>query len=302
MSFPCERQSTEAIQYQETYGVFDYLGKDGNYVLENKISNMSSIPIWYYDNETNSKVVDSNPGPYLPVWQTSPLFFGGEEINENAAQSAHKKEIIESYMRAIVTISSFLTSAPGGMDSANRLTSNLALMISTDLQETTSYEGDPFSKVSFPIFDSFSVSSREVVAILSVWIRWSRYFGNILPRNARGVILVINDSCTGQYSYKLDGSSAEALGWGDFHDRRYDSMSRITSLASVGRVSDGTPSGILMPQDICPIQLDIFPSKEFFGEVKSNAPLVITFSITLVFVFAVFVFSFTTAWLKGDKH
>lgn len=270
--------------------MFEYLGDDAEGILRNQVENRTEIPIWHYDQEFTRKIIDPLANPFFPTWQVSPLFFGGGEVNENVARSEDNAEFMASYRDGIITISDFFRPARGGIDSPDPRTSRLALMLSTDQQRKVSYEGDPLSKIILPIFDNFNNESREVVAILSSWIRWEKYFEGLLARGTQGIRLVLSDSCSGRYSFEVNGPNVELLGWGSFHDRNYDSMKRSTSLAQVSRISDGTKEGIPLPQDMCPITLEIYPSALFFKEFESNTPFVVAFSVAAVFLFTVVMF------------
>lgn len=282
-------KSSEAVEYQRINGIFHFLGDFAGTKLMNKVANLTSLPIWHYDQEFTRKIIDPPANPYFPLWQASPLFYGGEEINENVARSEDNAEYMASYRRGIVAISDFFHPSPGGMESSDPRTSRLAIMMSTDRQVTTKYEGDPLSKIILPIFDVFNSADREVVAMLSAWIRWEKYFEGILPRRTSGIRLVLSDSCTGKYSFEVNGPAVTLLGWGETYDRRYASMKRSTSLAQVARITDGTAQGIPMPQDDCPITLDIYPSALFYEEFESNSAFSVTFAVALVFV-TIFIF------------
>lgn len=277
----------------------------------------SVLPIWYYESTgSSSRVVDNGPGPYFPKWQSSPVFRGGTEVNENAVRSNASFAVWKSYQTSSVIIGSFYKSPPGGIDSEYYRSAFFSLLISTVNRKKSEYEGDPISQIVFPVFDSFEANPK-IVATLSAWIHWADYFDHILPQAMRGIILVVGDSCGGEYTYQVNGAEVVMVGPGKFgmrfvnfnkpfsltrsaiynckiqgdrHNSSYDGMKRSGSFASVKSIADGTPGGIPLDQSQCQIILDIYPSTKFYKEFETNTPLVVTCAVAFVFVFTAFMF------------
>lgn len=198
--------------------MFDFLSnEDKNRLLNQQIKedqelrNSTVLPIWYHNSSTGERIIDKGPGPYFPTWQSSPVFRGGHEVNENVDRST--LDFRKSYQRSSAIIGSFFSHPPGWIDSTNYGSAFLALLISTRHQRKITYEGDPFSKILFPVFDSFR-NDRKVVAVLTAWIHWSCYFGRNLPQSMRGIILVLKDSCGGDYTFEVNGAQVTNIGAG----------------------------------------------------------------------------------------
>lgn len=174
--------------------------------------NTSVLPIWYYDNN-GMRRVDPGSEFYFPVWQTSPTFREGDEINENIIRANATYATLEAYSSEAIVISEFFREPAGGIDSADPLTVFFSLMLSVAKGQKVLYDGEPISKIVFPVFDSFD-ESRRVGALMSAWIRWSYYFERVLPTTMSGIFLVMKDSCGGVYTYIVNGREVAKVGEG----------------------------------------------------------------------------------------
>jgi len=273
------------MEYQETAGLFDFAEKDSAVRTRTlKENENETLPIWYQQDD-GTKIIDPGPGPYLPVWQTSPVFDG--TVNENLLRS--NLGASKSFTTDSVVISEFITSASGDMDSDDPRTAFFALLLSTAAQERVTYQGDPISKVYFPIFDSFD-DDRTSVAILVAWINWASYFVSILPYNVVGIEVVLQDSCGGAFTYRIDGEQVITIGDGDLHETRYHEMQRSASFDLVSNIADGTKHGLPLNQEHCNIVLDVYPSSDFFDTYKTNTPIILTLAVAIIFVFTACMF------------
>jgi hypothetical protein len=100
----------------------------------------------------------------------------------------------------------------------------------------------------------------------------------------RGIVVVLNDSCGGEYTYVINGEEVESIGAGDMHDRKYDDNKRSTSFALLENIADGTRHGLPLHQEHCSILLDVYPSNTFYDMNSTNTPVVITVCVALVFL------------------
>jgi hypothetical protein len=138
-------------------------------------------------------------------------------------------------------------------------TISIAMNSSSTLQE---YKGDPISYVYFPYFNTFLTSEdRQVVGVVTMWLWWSSYFTNLLPNDHGPLMVVLENTCTGSYTYEVKGPQVTYVGEGDFHDRGLDSMKKTTRFPNPFVFSDGSPSGIPLAQDPCPFSISVYPVK-----------------------------------------
>ena len=124
------------------------------------------------------------------------------------------------------------------------------------------YPGDPFSAIYLPVFDSFE-KGRKAVASLTAQIYWASYFENILPPSDDGIVFVLQ-SCTGKYTYEINGETVQFQGIGDLHDPTFDYIQRSTTFQNISTVADSTKEGLKIDHNFCPINITVYPSQVRF--------------------------------------
>ena len=95
--------------------------------------------------------------------------------------------------RKAVVIGRMLTPSAGNALHGGFLTRFFATMLSLKAGKPVDYQGDPFSYVFFPVFDSFDESNKTAVAVMFTAINWATYFENLLPRNVEGMTVVLDN-------------------------------------------------------------------------------------------------------------
>jgi len=191
----------EGLDYQTDMGMFDY--RTSQSWSQDELANFTkdgSRPIWRLNFEGGA-VPELGMGPYMPVWQTTPVIYGGTGVNENLFRNdidkAGAKVCVESGMFVMGTM---LTPPPPGFEDEayindddiriNYISKNMSALVTTLLsvvkKEKMEYEGGPISHVYFPIFDSFK-QDRQPQAVMTAWIHWMDYFKHILPPIIKGV-------------------------------------------------------------------------------------------------------------------
>lgn len=246
-------------------------------------------PIWFH-NRKGLAVTDKGEGPYLPTWQTTPIIYNGQEVNENIFKS--RRAYIganESFSSQSVVVDRFLTAPKGDLHSEDSDTAFFSLLLGIKEQSQVEYPGDPLSQVFFPIFDARFYSQNgetdlDTVGVMVAWIRWMDYFKDTLPADMKGIVVVLKDSCGGNFSYVVDGPEAKPFGEGDLHNSRYDAMRRNASLESVQTIDDGTEKGLAFKQGHCTVTIDVFPSNAFHSLYNTNVPAFMTAAVVLIFV------------------
>lgn len=93
------------------------------------------------------------------------------------------------------------------------------------------------ANIYIPVFDLFNQTERKAVAVMTSTIHWRKvsgalllaiscgmychscnsslfsamylqYFGKILPSNIKGIVVVLENSCEGAYTYEIHGRSS----------------------------------------------------------------------------------------------
>ncbi|CAB9511297.1 Receptor-type guanylate cyclase gcy [Seminavis robusta] len=260
---------------------------------ETVISDNGTMPIWDYNSDLTKEPV-RGPGPYMPVWQTSPLLLGGLDVNKNAVVNFDEPGANVSYHTESLVIGGFQTAPEGGVDSKNVYTSLFALLLSVANNESSHYSGAPFSQVFFPVYETYQAEgapSRKPVAIMTAWIQWCGYFDNVLPSTMKGIYVIFHNSCSESFTYEINGPKMTAVGPSDRHDPAFDHMRRSASLTdTITHIADGSKYGIPVSKEHCAISIDVYPSQTFFYQYNTSYPLAMTIAIGSIFLFTVAIF------------
>jgi hypothetical protein len=274
----------EARAYQEEKG----LGFRALQVAEDSqdapLDFSSGIGDKIYNIGPDGPLVDQGSGPYFPLWQESP-HFGRDMTNYNVAYypkyAAYAKKSVET---GKMTMGGLDTAMPGNIHDPDLTTSFFALLLSFAADKPVDYLGDPMSSVFVPVFDSFDKTKKPTALIFSVF-SWATYFEGLLPENTLGVVVVLENTCDGPFTYKVVGEEAEYMGQGDLHDPKFDGMER-----EVENDILEASLGIGIHQDICSYSLRVYPSQELYDEYHTSLPIIIAFVVALVFAITAGVF------------
>jgi Adenylate and Guanylate cyclase catalytic domain len=285
----------EGLEYQKEVGLLKFQPDMAGDV--HLFNGSDSWPIWRTDDQGRSVPEQANSGPYMPTWQTSPVFHQGNDVNQNLLMSPLRKGLNDSYHTASVVIGEFVFAEPGDVISSNPETAMMSLLLSSARNEPVEYAGDPMSHIFFPIFDSFR-SDRTPVAVMSAWIHWMSYFKYILPSTLSGINVVLHDSCSGAFTYEITGENAQPIGRGDLHDGRFDNMKRSASFDAVSNIGDGTKHGLPLNKELCLISIDVYPSQLFYSQYKTPTPIIMTIAVAMIFVFTACMFVFYNRFVE----
>ncbi|KAG7341693.1 PAS domain containing protein [Nitzschia inconspicua] len=247
----------------------------------------------FYTSDEGINFVDPGPDPYFPLWQSSPFTTSHFiNLNLNTAYSvSHRGLIDKSFDLQKVVMGGFSSAPPGDFQSntGNYLTNLIATWLSFAAGESVTYLGDPITNVYVPVFDSLG-AERSPVGIVNAVIHWISFFQNVLPENIRGVTLVLQSPCTEPFTYVVDGPEVTPIGSGDLHDLRFDHFEHSASMADFSDVSDGSQLGLELETEDCPYSIHVYPSQVFYDDYHTNAPIIITLSVAIIFVFTVVMF------------
>jgi Adenylate and Guanylate cyclase catalytic domain len=236
--------------------------------------------------------VDRGPGPYLPLWQMSPLVT--TYINTNFLTLEVTKYYVEdepmiAYESNHAVTSVFKQIGPGGFNDVPVTPTNYyAGFLSTQAGKEVYYEGDPISDVYIPVAKSFEDNST--VAIIVAYVHWAGHFRDLLPENSKDITVVLDDSCTGPSTLLVRGKNVIFVGKGALHDSSFESFQAYSSFESLKVIQDGTESGLPYLSSYCPPSVKIYPTMAYNDQFNSKQPVSMTVTVALVFVFAILVF------------
>ena len=122
----------------------------------------------------------------------------------------------------------------------------------------------------------------SIVAYLTAVLPWNVFFSNILYEGAKGVILVLENTCGDIVTYEIEGPRAHYLGEGDLHDPQYDGQ-------GLEFHSDFEPFSWHTDEDDnsdvnCHYYMYMYPSQELVDEYNTTKPIIYTIAMMSVFV------------------
>ena len=81
---------------------------------------------------------------------------------------------------------------------------------------------DPLSFLAYPVYDRFdAIGERKFVGVVASNIYWRLYFENVLPSDVIGMIVVMENSFNQTFTYRIDGKDTIFLGEGDTYHDSY---------------------------------------------------------------------------------
>jgi hypothetical protein len=276
------------MDYQQQMGLNAFETNE-DLVAMSYVSNTTVDPIKYFDEKGQARL-SLTDGPYLPVWQTSPLL-QRRLVNENILSRPSESNLAISAIERHEAVIGGFVSAPFGQSSdSNPVTSMLATYESIAEENSTHYLGEPMSYFYIPIFDSPNVTARTAKAVLQSIIHWRGFFREVLKASIPPIVVVLHNSCGGMYTYEIQGEEAYILGFGDQHDIQFDEYEVSATFKSM-HLRDGTVSGVDISEEFgCIYNVRIYPTPIFIGTYLTDTPLAITFAIAVVFVFTICMF------------
>lgn len=253
------------------------------------------LRIWDIPRNHNASV--ENSGPYLPLWQRSPVPPGSQVlINMNWGTTLGMANIYRYVLEGIdnpkVVINQAAVPVALGREQIKQMVSHSQFRFETGNE----YLDDPTSFLFYPVFDSFNKTGRSLTGYVVAQLYWRLFFTDILPVTAKGIIAVIENSYNQTLSYKIDGPQVTFLGEGDFHDPSYDGMGVSDDITDYvnSRSSPETRAFRTVPlhDTIGVHRLYVYPTTETEEEYKSQDPLMYTLVVAAVFLVTVTVFVF----------
>jgi hypothetical protein len=279
--------SDEGLKYQEKLflnGFENETNIERSYLTENKVDPLHTFN---YDDGTSS--IDHTAGPFLPRWQTSPVL-QSSLTNENLfAEEPFAKPSRHCVAEGALVIGGFVIAPRGSSSHTNMNTAVLATLQSIAAGTQVDYEGDPVSYLAIPIFDTFDVNTRQVVAVIKSTIHWRSYLVNLLPSNVNGVTVVLENECDGFFTYEIQGKVANVVGSGDQHQTQFDDYG-MTGRFTIETIEDGTIQGLQLNQDGCPYFIHVYPTQIYYESFQGNDSWIVAVSLAVVFAFTICVF------------
>jgi len=231
-------------------------------------------------------------GPYVPIWQRSPIngqkqaILGMNIAKAPALGGGAVDEIIRT-KRAVVNKAIVPIGDGNTIFSAN-------LKIGQYRHNVDEYAQDPVSFIGYPVFDSFNLDERNIVGLVVTNLYWRLHLSRVLPPSATGIICVIENSFNQTLTYRVDGSDVSFLGAVDFHEIQFESMQVEEDLNEylLNRVSPETQGYMTVPlsDGYGRYTLKVYPSQATKDQYMSNQPTIYAMLALAVFLFTSLIF------------
>jgi len=149
------------------------------------------------------------------------------------------------------------------------------------------HNGRPRNIITRAIVDMLGENTEEtVVGVIFGMISWDMYFTNVLPKGSNSILVEVNESCTGGFTYRVGGSGSEFLGWGiDKHESRYDRIKHTFEFAKFATYESEDEE-----EAHCSYIVSIYPTNEFRAKFITNEPILYTAVVVSIFVLTTMVF------------
>ena len=238
-------------------------------------------------------ILRSQPGPYLPAWQFSPILPPPLEfLNlDFVSHPEYGKFIRRAALTGQISLGGLDTGPPGGISDPNLFTNFVANLFSFHAGSSVNYTGEPLTSVSVPVVDTFD-DDRKTVAVILSFIPWGSYFEGILTDSTQSISVVLSNACQGPFTYEIRGEKVFFLGKGNLANIKYKDMMMSTDLDSSQIIIEPNTIALNLNQDLCQYTLRIYPTKEGDESFNNFLPLITTLTVAAVFLMTAAVFYF----------
>ncbi|CAB9529735.1 expressed unknown protein [Seminavis robusta] len=168
----------------------------------------NSIPEYIYRVEDRKPTATNvGPGPYTPRWQMSPTPNDPVPVNFDVVSSKGSMEFFEFMIANEKPVLSGVITED--------FTNTAMLHREADIIDMA-----PKSFMFYPIFESFG-QDAAVVGMFEIYLDWQLFLADLLPEGDTGLFYVLNCSCSGMFTYELNGGKVHYVGKGNLHDIFY---------------------------------------------------------------------------------
>lgn len=229
-------------------------------------------------------------GPYLPMWQFSPVIPTPSILNLNMLSNVASSGAYTETMNSGQAVIGLAANLHGENVGDTGIYWQMVLAMSQYRYGIVEYLEDPLSVVGYPVFDSFNLTTRKVAGVIGTNFYWRLYFQNLLASNSRGIICVMETSRNQAFTYRID-DVVTYMGPGDLHETKYSKYkvtTEISARVSNSRIPSYTTVGL--NSDYCTYKVNVYPSQDNEDLYVNNAPVIMTIVIVCVFLFTSIVF------------
>lgn len=197
----------------------------------------------------NGKAVpDHGPVPFSPIWQISPSVGGKDVVMFNQMSDPSRRDAIQEMIAHNLPVVS------KSMDPTNNA-------FYQRLNSPAIHAGI-VAVLFYPVYES--AQSNNIVGSLGIDFSWRFLLEVGLTAHSDGIVIVLENSCGQEYTFKVINSKVELLGEGDLHDTafdalveessEYDFLHQLTSIAPRGGLENASSTWG------CAYNIEIYPS------------------------------------------
>jgi len=207
-------------------------GGERNLQLETVGDQSFRTEIW--GTSGNGETEAEGTGPYLPIWQMSPVLPLINLLNLNTLDPIFFNGPYSQVLKTGQASLGLMTHLDDPTDENGEAIKVLNALLSQGQyrHELEEYTRDPIISIGYPVFDSFS-PDRKVVGILGSALYWRLLFKNVLPSVGNTIVDVVVRNSFGQAkTYRIDGAEVTFVGDGDVHNHEYDHMAQTANIGN----------------------------------------------------------------------
>jgi hypothetical protein len=166
--------------------------------------------IWTDGNETVPIIPSVPPGPFGPVWQSSPPPFSKTFINYDFLKIPPIKQMLSTFMFLREGLMTAVLPAEPSVRFASLFTTledheALHLQYVRDVYNGSTFF-HPHSLHLQPVHKELNNRDSDIVGVLYSAIVWDAFMSNLLPEGVTGIVAVLHNTCDDINTYFLDGN------------------------------------------------------------------------------------------------
>jgi class 3 adenylate cyclase len=260
---------------------------------------ITSDSIFAFDDNGSLIPRPRGSGPYLPLWQLSPIPPDKILLNLDALSKATTREAYMTVITSGQAVIDTATNIDREVDESTNELFSILLEWSQYRGNVHEYEADPSSNFLYPVFNSFDVDNRQVVGILATNVYWRLFFNDILADTARGIICVLENTRNQTFTYRID-DKVTYLGNGDRHETKFKHMEKHSEGAKAkwNLMETQSFTSVDVNLDYCSYKLRVYPSQDTQNQHVNIDPFWALTVVDAVFIFTALVFIFYTVAVK----
>ena len=250
------------------------LVEDDQQVISSQISYISD----------HKKVPSSGDGPYMPLWQSSPVV--PELVNFDLLSSDQFYSGLQAMLASKAAVIGEVTDLSEENDVFQAFQEHWK-------EEAGVYGNDPVSKLYFPVFNRLQKGqANDIMGALMVVIFWESFLLDILPPGSPPIDVVLQNTCGQEYTYEVIGQDVIYLGPGDRHHQGGFSDDMVITSAAfdlAGLHESGDRYYGVPLSDYCHYSLLVYPTQEMVDEYINLTPWYFVITVAAIFLFSMFV-------------